>query len=642
MNEDNEEKEVPINNTEEIVDDLDDLAFALLGEEGANSSEKVLDNLKEENNVNENESVVTEEDVEDEDTDESEEESIVTAKEIPTSSSVQSVSDEEIDAILKELGADVDDPIFENIVNNDDKEINENIPNEVFKIEEVDQQNEDILTTAEEEKSKEDNKISINISIPDIKPFIDKFNVISNKKVAIILVASIFLISMSGVILSLMFNRQATVELPIQEGEQVILVRQNNPGANNANFIFVSQERGHGSSNFFMSRMLLDPFATIFYFNDYVDWQNYTVELKDDMLRTIPLSLLHFSNVYGNTLSFNPVYTDTRGIVLSITNVHTMEVATFPIEFYGNVFRLPSSHLIERSYVQLNENIITVTGGQFSTAGSSIFYHIQYHGASFNFQHILLNSGAQMLPLLNHQSFDIAPGQVIGRLDFGPLPSVNGNVSLIFSDLFLQYEVDEAINIQGLFANVRQNWINLDIGDGNTLVLERLGRRNEEFILVLHGTNAYGVRQETRINATIEATDVNDTSVSLYPTIFSGEQGSDLVFDIMSPLSTNLSNINLQLNHVYFGVSNLLLNISLNNTSNTLRPSDAQFIQTATEELLQMGYDMVSPITFTSNGLGYFGAFRVANYLNEVNDYIVYAQRTQYGWSFDITQLYSG
>lgn len=571
-----------------------------------------------------------------------------------SSSTFEPVTDEELLEILNELGADAKDPVLESLgtpsnlnevasnTNDDSKSITEDesihINVEKNKVDPfepdlellsqieratsnfIDNNDGDLNTLTEEEK------------LSKSKLILASFGKYATKKIAIFLIASIILIALVGGSAILILSTQDTLNLLYNGLSEPIVVTQNYTGSHNANFIFVSERRGTGVNSFFLNRMLIDHFETVFYFDSLINWQNYVVHLTDDQGNEYPLSLSHYNNINSNRLSFASISANTRGLVLSITNRTTYEEVVFPIEFSGTMIRLPVFYLSTSTQSNVADTNITITGGYFSTSRSSIFYQIENENTGFYFENIFLHSGALNLPMRGHQVFDVENNKILGRIDFEPLPAVSGTVSLVFSNAFISYNLNQNFSVQGLFANNVANQIRVPIGE-NTLVLERLGRMSSGFVLVLHGIGSDGIRQETRLDATLNITDIHGTAMYLSPNTFSGAMGTDILFYTTEPLGTHFTSVLLEIDTVYFGGENLNIEIDLNNTSTELSFMDDLVISESISLLEDMGYDRAEVITYTLNSFEFNGIFRAGNF-NAVNTYNITAYRTETGWSY--------
>ncbi|MCL1996509.1 MAG: hypothetical protein FWG63_09910 [Defluviitaleaceae bacterium] len=542
----------------------------------------------------------------------------------------QPLTDEDLAAILRELGADTDDPVIESMSatsNLDTPPLEQEADAEPDLSEQEQPPEQPSLEDLEPPKT---SKFKV--------PNLDRMNKFATKKVAISLAAAILIFSVIGVVAAMVLTPTLPPLDMAEEGQRPIVVSQGTIGAGGANFIFVSEQRGTGSSNFFMSRMLIDHFATVFYFGNTISWENYAVQLIDDQGRQYPLSIRHFRHAVGDRLSFEPIHTDARGVLLTIVNIHTGDEVAFPIEFYGILHRMPSFHLNTRHSSILGESVLTVTGGRFAASGSSVFYELVYDYSGFSFENIFLNQGVSAHAFYDHQTFDIGDNRILGRIDFEPIGTGGIDLNLMFSNTFITYSINQSMNVQGLLANIIENQIRMPIGQ-NTLVLERLGRFGADFILVLHGMDYEGMRQETRIDATLHVTDSTGHSVSLNANVTSGPFGTDVMFPVTAtPPGTSLESVVLELRTVFFGGDNFSITIPNQNLESTPHFMDIQVLEQGRELVLAGGHERAEVITYAIDNFDFTAIYRAITG-NVLVDYLVTAYRADIGWHFTTHRL---
>ena len=562
------------------------------------------------------------------------------------------ISDADLDAILSELGADAAEPsviVDEEPADSANKnEDSENIAASRVIAEETN--SEDILKQAQEQAEKEKQAAeALMLSGGTIRPRNDSSpkkqkssGKLANGRTAGTLVASILLIAALGVGTVWFLNNRDYYDESVNMGteyEPSIVVSQGSiGGALDSNFIFVSENRGTGDRNFFLSRMLLDSQYTVFYFEDSINWDDYIVDLVDNQGRVYHYAILgNLGSQITNRLAFQPVHTDTRGLVLTITSRDTGSTATFPIEFDGSMARLPVFYKNIRTQKDLGDSVLTITGGSFASSGTNIFYTIEHGDTGFDFDNVTLVSGVRISTLRNHVAYYVGNGTILGRLEFDPVSNVSGNINLVFGNAFMRYNNSQAIDITSLLTNNVLNRIEIPFGDSN-LVLERLGRRSNDFLLIMHSTDENGERQHTRINATLQVIDTLGNNAFLDGTIMSGPIGADMSFDITQQIGP-VSTVILHLDNIQSGGDDLTVSIDMDLLETSLNFADAVPLNESVNQLHAMGYQLVELVTYSIHDHEMIAVYIV--YLDGlVSLYQANAIRQDNGvWSHTISQL---
>lgn len=561
------------------------------------------------------------------------------------------VSSDELAEILRELGVDDFDPIVSSLKDDESPSSEESAPTPQITpdIESAFDDFSDLEDELEEIEKiaavviNEDTAAPVfptetthvaRTKAPAKKP--SKINRFATKKVAAILLGLISITSLVGLYLVFFFTNEEIVYLV--SDEIPITVVQNPTGLNNANFIFVSQARGE-VNEIFLSRMLIDSMATVFMFDRAINWNEFTVNLRDDRFREYGLALSFYGNMERDRLIFEPIHTDARGLLLTMTHNPTGEFIQFPLEFGSSIIVMPTMHIINRSFNQMGDTSFVITGGNFSPSGSSIFYTQHSVINSLTFDNILLIHGATVLPAKSIMAFDLdhEGNSVLGRVDFEALPSVAGNATLRFTNAFSSFYVNQGFPVGGLFRNTIDDQVQINIG-GNTLVLERLGRRSRDFVMVLHGANPDGQRIETRIDAVLRVTDNLGMTHNLYPRTFSGPMGTDLLFDITEALGVGSAYV-LYIEKAHFGGVDFDINISLDAlVGSRMRFTDEIVVDLAVEYLMNMGYERTEIVSYMFEDQDFASVFHALRQ-GEVFTYLVRGSRAEFGWDFDMQRV---
>ena len=465
-----------------------------------------------------------------------------------------------------------------------------------------------------------------------------KTNKLANKKVAVGLVAAILLVVGLGAGTVAWLSQEQPVTLDPQQAP--IMVFQESIGlAFDSNFIFLSERRGTGSVDFTLSRMLLDSRYTVFYFDHMIDWDNYTLSLVDDNGHVYHLALLGNINTARNRVAFDPVRTDARGLILTITSNATGDSATFPLEFDGVMARLPMAHKNTRTAIPIGDSRMTITGGNFASSGTHLFYMIEFGETGFEFDRVSLATGSRLVPLRSHDGFAVGADTVLGHLAFEPVAHLSGNLNLVFENALMRYDIRQSIDVSPLFANNVLNQIPISFAGGQ-LTLERMRRRQDQndFILVFHGTDATGARQQTRINATLRIVDHTGNEVVLEGNVFSTPMGSDMTFEFGEDLGSVVT-ATLQITSVLFGGEDFTVSLDMDMLETALNFADALVLGEAEQHVRALGYEMVELVTYSIDETDMVAVY-IAYAHGATRLYQISATR-QYplGWGFQISAI---
>lgn len=402
--------------------------------------------------------------------------------------------------------------------------------------------------------------------------------------------------------------------------------------SNSSNFIFVREEREAGQNNFTLERIVIDSMNTTFIFNNEINWDNFSVSLVDNLGREYYIHHSFFANTHPNTLIFESLRSDALGAVLTITEYETNETATFPLEFVGNIIMTPASHMYLNSTVNISGTDFSVTGGYFTPVKSVIYYTVR--GSYIpNIESLFLTHGASNLPVIHHESFNLGALN-LGRVEFPALNNLSGTAQVRFPETVIYRPMHTILDVTGLLANTPENEITIETDNG-VLILSRMLRRQRDFLMVLEGRDTYGNLIETRPNASL-VLHTDGGEVVLEPEIFSGPQGSDIIFSMPSGggLPSGISQISLRLYGIYFASEPVSINIDLDNLLPSPHVSDSIAITAAANHLTAKGYHSATPIAYKRDGLNFYGVFST-RFHDIVTIYTVIGENTHENvWQF--------
>ncbi len=323
---------------------------------------------------------------------------------------------------------------------------------------------------------------------------------------------------------------------------------------NTAGFIFVSREAMLNDQKLVLKKLLLDNVSTVFYFSKDIGIDSKVITLTDDKNNNYALDLsymlLKFEDPELNeptVLRFDPLEDDITEFTLKIEDIASDEAVEFRFGAEEDLQKNISRHLSHPLKVLDDTEGLTVdiTSADFSTSGSKIGFTMNwgdaspslYLGKSAYKDPIVLQDRrglvTKALPEPLQVQFD---NMIVGRVDFGPVKSVEEKVDLHFDNLYKRFELNELFPTAPIVNNIEGNERVTELGSYK-FVLERLIRQEGNYILVMHSeentgdTGLPGKRVETIVEAQLAVVSPEGTVSFLDGTVHSGAQGTDVVFD---------------------------------------------------------------------------------------------------------------
>lgn len=503
----------------------------------------------------------------------------------------------------------------------------------------------------EEEKSEEDvqgKKIKLPIfKMPKLKlpSFLTNLTPSRSNMLVYILLLMIAVIIIGSIFIIKFIKAGQRLEDEIFYMDSTIVIEEFIQGSNNANFIFISESRNMENHTFALSRMLIDKTATVFHFSDNINWELFTIELSDNNGKNYSLkNSFYEENNTSRSVSFEPLDTGIRGIILTITENSTGEEVKFAIRF-DTVISVPTvSYLNDRTTLKIKDDItVNLEGGVFSSAGSTIYYTIHSDSNdSLYFNDISIIQGGNNLLQERHLTYKLEnENYSIARVDFAPVRNIDGNINVKFSDVYRAHRVDLEVPLQNLFRNTVNDQITIPAGS-NTLVLERIGRLGDNYVLVLHGLNEEGERIETRLNATLRYENYEGQEVILQGTTRSGARGSDMRFNVNqlgdNTMTGGLSTFVLDIEEVLFIEEDITIPISLSSLPYASNTASEKVINEGKRILLNEGYTNVETVTYMLDSYRFIGVYS-ARSGNHINEYILNGTRDGSQWEFTVEPI---
>ncbi len=382
-----------------------------------------------------------------------------------------------------------------------------------------------------------------------------------------------------------------------KNNEHKVLISQPVYAKNNANYIYIGQGEIYKGQELILQKVLIDPLATVFYFNVNVDAFNNAISLIDnnDKIYNMDLTFVQFGADFdeenSSTIRFEPLKEDVKSFVLTIHDPITQEMAQFEFELEEPVQKVPVKYVNRAvaSKRNVSDVFAVVDHAEFSSSGSTIYFALKWNSEDETLKFIkneqessieLRGIGTPVLPTKSYPNQYIFKDNktIIGRMDFTALKNLNESLTVTFRNLFKATKINKEVEVADLFKDEPEFEKTLNVG-AYKVVLERMGRVKDKIILVAHTEkptpNGHGAIDIERIQSQLEtkliATAEGGMQIELHGEVRSNEQGMDIIFkftqfaDLLASLPPE--NFTLEIDSLFVKIDDIPVNIDLQNES---------------------------------------------------------------------------
>lgn len=401
--------------------------------------------------------------------------------------------------------------------------------------------------------------------------------------------------------------------------------------ANATNYIFISQEKEFQGEPLKLVKMLIDPVATIFYFDKELNFMNYEVDLTDRAGKSynMDLSFVEASNSDNSGASFIRFDTIDEGITgftLTISDPNTGETIKYNIKLDTYPKNLTAKYLGEPVKTKIpNYNMdIVLEDAKFSSSGSIIEYKLNWADNSNAIQMgwegiktdslITLEDGNIPVPATKKypSMYSFADkNTIIGRMDFDHVRNLNANIEVNFNSLYNQYNLNQIIDVEQLPYEADENlqYI-INIGESK-LILEQYGNLGDRCILTYHALDTLGNRVEARLSGQLVISDNSGMEVNIDGECIAKKEGGDFIFDLAKSqeLIDSLSNKTYKLNLKYAGIKipEQTVTLDLSQINETTVQTDKKEVENFIKEAFEKRLSVKSGETESSELQKYYG-----------------------------------
>ncbi|MDR1539090.1 MAG: hypothetical protein LBU32_14060 [Clostridiales bacterium] len=426
----------------------------------------------------------------------------------------------------------------------------------------------DAASSGEKEKHPQKSRVSI---VEALRGFPKSFYIISGGLAALIVVVLAF-----GAIFALIVRGGSDpADGFVSRPEYAAEIEQPQNALNDSSFIFLSELSSFRNMPVQLSKMVIGQLSTIFFLRSPLDRDRYAFSLfdQDNLEIGLDLALAQPDDV----LYFSPFGPRTKEFVLKVHDRASGEAESMAFELKNLKFS-PARHLKEPIGIAKGA---LVCEASFSNTGSTVSFYFSSgdgavqmgeaatvslsSGGNYTFGRGQAGSSAKKYrreaqPAI-HQF--LSEGKSLARTDFEAVSNLDSAIEARVNGLFQAFSPDSALETLDLFNFSEKGPQTLNLGD-YSLVLEGMQRQGSVIVLVLHSENNGGKRAETKIEAELEAYDLSGNPLAIPGKCYSGQEGSDVVFEIGEPSIISLSpeNIKVKMNKILIKLPEIVVPIT--------------------------------------------------------------------------------
>ncbi len=419
---------------------------------------------------------------------------------------------------------------------------------------------------------------------------------------------------------------------------------------NNNKYIYVTLESELGENSLKMTRLLIDPMATEFYFSGSSDLTGFEYVLQDNKQKTYPMDLVSVSEgdltAPEMMLRFAPFDVDVNGFCLLISD---------PVSGGSNEFNFHIDGGVAGSLKQLSKRLevltgvdditVSIEGGDFSSSSSTVFFSINWND---NISEVSFDDETNAFTLMENGQNVIPTGRgfvktvledknmLLGRAEFTPLRSLNSPISINLVGLNRSMKIERDFPVNSLPKSLRQQPYVFDFRRYKTII-ECADFQGDYYVLVFHtedknifASSSDYYLSDNRVDTTMHATLILPTqngNIEIKGRSISGKMGTDMLFDIKDYKSVMLpekayvriDSVDIRMKEVSLDLD--MSTVPLNRTnprSQTVAEVTESFNQSFEDKLNFMGL----PIGYSINNGEIIGMFQKGYLKNNRIEYI--------------------
>lgn len=401
------------------------------------------------------------------------------------------------------------------------------------------------------EETKENAKLLNKINAPSVAQAIN--NVSTSLLTKIVIGLLVLVIIMAGLLTYVILQKNKL------EALSKVKVKVPEYTANTTNYIFISQTKAFKGEDLKLVKMIIDPTATIFYFDKEFDFMSCEADLKDKdgKLYNIDLSF-NTSNNVNNFIRFEPLDEGVKEFTLTLSDPYADEAVDYNIVLNSLPKVIPARYLDKQ--IKLEDKSLgtklTLENATFSSANSILEYSLSGGELGFNNSNLevsLTDSDGNILNN-NQHIYSFSDGElIVGRTNFERVNNLNSNLDIKFDNIYKTIDINQQINSNTLPASDvdESNQFKLDL-NGYTLYLEKFGDFGEVCIGTYHIKDSKGNLVSGNLETELIIDNQKGVSVTIDGICDSASVGGDLKFDlaksqdILAGFETKVYTLNLK------------------------------------------------------------------------------------------------
>lgn len=418
----------------------------------------------------------------------------------------------------------------------------------------------------------------------------------------IAIIVLVVLVVIMSVLLFIQVSKKNKLDMV---GKTTVSVPKYKP--NTTNYIYISQKKTFKDEPLELVKILIDPIATLFYFDRPLDFMMSEASLKDKngKVYNMDISFAEAANIDETAsaiIRFEPIDNNVNEFTLSISDPYTNNSAEYTIVLDSYPEFIPPKYLSNtiKTEDSNGDMQVTVEEALFSSSGSVIEYSLHWKDDVETIQSGWKDISPSELVSLEERSSIVSSSKnyptmysfpndniILGRMDFNAVKDLNSNVDIIFKNLYKYKAIDKNIDLTGMPYYVEQDkekYINID---NYKIVLERFADFGENCILVYHvedllkssGDN----RVETRLEGKLVISDGSGLEVILDGKCQAKQEGAQLTFDTKNSqeIINQLKNKQYQLSLKSAGIKfpNQKVSLDLSKLNDTTRQMDKKEVE---------------------------------------------------------------
>ncbi len=377
---------------------------------------------------------------------------------------------------------------------------------------------------------------------------VNKINNINTKTLTIILLVLLVFVIITGTLFGIQLFKKYNLEM---QTKKVVTVPTYKP--NTTNYIFINQEKLFNGDKLKLIKMLVDPIATVFYFDKSLDFALYEAHLKDThgKMYNMDISFAESTtkNNEGSVLKFESLGEDIKEFTLTILDTNSSDIVEYTIVLNSHPEFLPPKYLSNSVQLNYNQDMqISLENATFSSSGSIIEYRLHWkdnlnklrmgwQGISSSELVTLKERNINIYPTKNYPNMYLFQDDntILGRMDFEAVKNLESTVDINFKNLYLEKNLNQRIDLTKILFSSKQSKEQIIPMDNYNIIIEGFRDFGDDCIVVYHVEDTLNLSTENRIETLLDGeliiSDDSGVEVVLDGKCRAKQEGGDFTFN---------------------------------------------------------------------------------------------------------------